>query len=79
MAATTRPGTKTITMPPAPEESVAEPVTQRKPAGSGRFRLQMDQQTKSSYATYEAAKTAGRGIKKDYPILGVAVYDSVDM
>jgi hypothetical protein len=52
---------------------------QRKPAGSGRFRLQMDQQTKSSYATYEDAKTAGRGIKKDYPILGVAVYDSVDM
>jgi hypothetical protein len=78
MAATTRPGTKTITMPPAPEESVPEPVTQRKPADSGRFRLQVDRQTKGSYATYEAAETAGRGLKKHYPILQVAVYDGVE-
>jgi hypothetical protein len=41
MAAATRPSTKTITMPPAPEESVPEPVTQRKPADGGRFRLQV--------------------------------------
>jgi len=34
-------------------------------------------QTKGSYATYEAAETAGTGTKKHYPILQVAVYDSV--
>jgi hypothetical protein len=65
-------------MPPAPEEPVQEPVTQRKAADGGRFRLQGDRQTKGSYATYEAAETAGRGIKKHYPILQVAVYDGVE-
>ncbi len=78
MATTTRQGTKTMTMASAPEESVPEPVTQRKPADSGRVRLQVDRQTKGSYATYEAAETAGRGIKKHYPILRVAVYDGVE-
>jgi hypothetical protein len=78
MATTTRLRTKTITMASAPEESVPEPVTQRKQADSGRFCLQVDRQTKASYATYEAAETAGRGIKKDYPILQVAVYDGVE-
>ena len=56
MATTIRPGTKTISMVPAPEETVPEPVTQRKQADSGRFRLQVDRQTKGSYATYEAAE-----------------------
>jgi hypothetical protein len=37
MATTARPGTKTITMAPAAEESVPEPVTQRKQT-SRRFR-----------------------------------------
>jgi len=78
MATTTRQGTKTMTMASAPEESVPEPVTQRKQADSGRFRLRVDRQTKGSYATYEAAETAGRGIKKHYPILQVAVYDGVE-
>src|SRR5262249_39753223 len=45
MATTTRQATTTITMPPAAEESVPEPVTQRKQADSGRFRLQVDRQT----------------------------------
>ena len=49
MAATTRQDTKTITMASAPEESVLERVTQRKQADSGRFRLQVDRQTKGSY------------------------------
>ena len=78
MATTPRPATKTITMPSAPEESVPERVTQRKQADSGRFRLQVDRQTKESYATYEAAEAAGLAIKKGYPILQVAVYDGVD-
>src|SRR6516162_6799578 len=68
MATTTRQATKTITMPPAAEESVPERVTQRKQADSGRFRLQVDRQTKASYATYEAAETAGLGIKKEHRI-----------
>jgi hypothetical protein len=38
----------------------------------------VDRQTKESYATYEAAEAAGLAIKKDYPILQVAVYDGVD-
>jgi len=82
MAMTTRQSTKTITMPPATmasatEESVPERVTQRKPEG-GRFRLQVDRQTKGSYATYEAAEKAGLVIKKEHPILQVAVYDGVE-
>jgi hypothetical protein len=76
MATTTRPTTKTISMPSAPEETVPEPATQRKPT-DGRFRLQVDRQTKASYATFEAAEKVGLGIKKDHPILQVAVYDGV--
>ena len=82
MAMTTRQNTKTITVPSATmasatEESVPERVTQRKPEG-GRFRLQVDRQMKNSYATYEAAEKVGLGIKKEHPILQVAVYDSVE-
>jgi hypothetical protein len=78
-----RQSTKTITMPSAtmasaPDESVPEPVTQRKQAGQRPIRPQVDRQTKGSYATYEAAEAAGLGIKKDHPILQVAVYDGVE-
>jgi hypothetical protein len=38
----------------------------------------VDRQTKGSYATYEAAEAAGVAIKKAYPILQVAVYDSIE-
>jgi hypothetical protein len=48
MATTTRQPNKTITMPSAPEESIPEPVAQRK-RGDGRFRLQVDRQMKASY------------------------------
>jgi hypothetical protein len=78
MAATTRQGTKTITMSSEPDDTVQDLVTQRKRPDSGRFRLQVDRQTKGSYATYEAAEAAGMAIKKDYPMLEVAVYDSVE-
>jgi hypothetical protein len=64
-------------MASAPEESVPEQVTQGRPA-EGRFSLRVDRQTKGSYATYEAAETVGRGIKKHYPKLQVAVYDGVE-
>ena len=72
--ATTRQGTKTITMAPEAEEL----VTQRKRPDGGRFRLQVDRQTKESYTTYEAAEAAGMAIKTAYPVLQVAVYDGVD-
>ena len=78
MATTTRQPNKIITMPSAPEESVPEPVTQRKQPDGGRFRLQVDRQTKGSYASYEAAEKVGLGIKKVHPILQVAVYDGVE-
>jgi hypothetical protein len=65
-------------MTTTPEEAVPETGTQRKQPDGGRFRLQVDRQTKASYATYEAAETAGIGIKKNYPILQVAVYDGVE-
>ena len=82
MATTTRQSTKTITrasaiMASAPEESVPEGVTQRKPS-EGRFSLRVDRQTKGSYATYETAEKAGLAIKKEHPFLQVAVYDSVE-
>ena len=77
MATTTRQPSKTITMPSAPEESVPEPVAQRKPV-DGRFRLRVDRQMKASYATYEAAEKAGLRIKKEHPILQVAVCDGVE-
>src|SRR5258706_16121869 len=74
MATTTRQNTKAITMPSAPEETVPEPVTQRKRAEGGRFGLQVDRQTKASYPTYEAAEEAGLGIKKEPPVVQVTVY-----
>ena len=61
MALTKRQGTKTITMPPVPENPAPAPVTQRKPRNGGRFRLQVDRQTKASYAPWEAAGKSGTG------------------
>jgi hypothetical protein len=51
------------------------PPDQRKKAESGQFRLQVDRQTKRSFATFEAAEQAGMAIKKSYPLLQVAVHD----
>ena len=51
------------------------------PAGQGRapmerFRLQVDRQTKTSYATHDAAETAGAAIKKAHPLVHVSIYDA---
>lgn len=69
--------TKTITMKQDPEELPEERVEQKKRPDIGQFRLQVDRQTKKSYATYEAAEEAGMAIKKKHPILQVAIYDLV--
>lgn len=75
---TARPETKTITTKkPAVEETVPEKVSQRRQPEAGPFRLQVDRQTKGSYLTLEAAEEVGLAIKKEHPIVQVAVYDSV--
>ena len=67
--------TKTITMKQDPEGSLEERIDQKNKTDSGQFRLQVDRQTKQSYATYEAAEQAGMAIKKKHPLLQVAIYD----
>lgn len=57
------------------DESPAAPVNQAR-VPLGRFRLQVDRQTKAAYAELDAAAKAGREIKKAYPIVQVSVYDS---
>ena len=71
-------GTRTITKSLNSEEPAQELLSQRKRPDIGQFRLQVDRQTKGSYTTYEAAEKAGMAIKKDHPIVQVAVYDAVD-
>jgi hypothetical protein len=55
-----------------------EVVSQRKRPEVGRFLLQVDRQTKSSYVTAENAEAAGRIIKEGHPLVQVAVYDTVE-
>ena len=62
---------------PAPD-MVQEVLSQSKRPEVGRFLLQVDRQTKGSYATAEAAEKAGMVIKKGHPIVRVSVYDSVE-
>jgi CRISPR/Cas system-associated protein endoribonuclease Cas2 len=60
-----------------PQNAIDETPSQRQRAESGRYLLQVDRQTKSSYPTAEAAQSAALVIKKGYPILQVSVYDRV--
>ena len=55
--------------------NMPEPRTQKRTTEPGRFWLQIDRQTKSSYETAEAAATAGLLIKKQFSMVQVAVYD----
>jgi hypothetical protein len=74
----TRPRTKTTINRPDQEEPAQEHLGQRQRPESGRFRLQVDRQTKASYATFDDAEGAGLAIKKGYPIVQVSVYDATD-
>jgi hypothetical protein len=76
MAALTE--TKAKTMGLDREEPAAEFFGQRKKREIGQFRLQVDRQTKASYATREAAEKAGLAIKTAFPILQVLVHDAAD-
>jgi hypothetical protein len=65
--------------PQEPASQVAQEVlSQSKRPEVGRFLLQVDRQTKQSYATAEAAETAAMVIKKSHPAVRVSVYDSVE-
>jgi hypothetical protein len=64
-----------------PDKAESEPevfFSQRKRPELGRYLLQVDRQTKGSYPTAETALSAGLAIKKDYPILHVTIYDTVE-
>jgi hypothetical protein len=60
------------------EEPAQELFSQRRKPDICQFRLQVDRQTKASFATYEAAEQAGLAIKKEYPVVRVTVYDAVE-
>ena len=74
----TRPRTKTTLDRAEPEEPASEYLGQRKRPETGRYRLQVDRQTKASYATYEDAEVAGLAIKKGHPVVQVTVYDATE-
>ena len=59
------------------KESSEEAPSQRKQTEAGRYLLQVDRQTKSSFSTFEAARSAAEQIKAGFPILQVSIYDSV--
>jgi hypothetical protein len=62
------------------QSDAGEPAEQHVGQGSrpdnGRFRLQVDRQTKASFATSDDAEKAGLAIKKQFPVVQVTVYDS---
>jgi hypothetical protein len=60
------------------EQEVEEVFSQSKRPERGRYLLQVDRQTKGSYATAETAQAAAFIIKKNFPIVKVSVYDSFD-
>jgi hypothetical protein len=57
-------------------EAVFEPHSQKKRPEPFRYRLQVDRQTKSTYATFEAAQAQGMIIKKRFSQVQVAIYDA---
>ena len=70
---TALPDAEGVSAPNTPEVQ-----TQKRKPEPGRFWLQIDRQTKSSYDTEEAAAAAGLTIKKNFSMVQVAVYDRKD-
>jgi hypothetical protein len=64
--------------PMVPEGPVLEQHGQQKRPEKDQFCLQVDRQTKASYATYEAAEQAALAIKKAHPVVRVTIYDTVE-
>ena len=69
---------KTLSNELDPEEPAQELFSQRRKPDTGQFRLQVDRQTKASFATYDAAEEAAMVIKKGHPVVRVSVYDAVE-
>lgn len=44
----------------------------------GRFRLQVDRQTKSTFESAEEAEKAGKAIKEAFPLVQVSIYDAAE-
>jgi len=65
------------TMTKVDEKPAHEVISQRRRPETGQFLLQVDRQTKASFATFEAAEAAGLVIKKNFPVVRVAIYDAV--
>jgi hypothetical protein len=59
-----------------PEEPAEEVISHRRRRENGQFLLQVDRQTKASFPTFEAAEKAGLVIKKNFPVVRVAIYNS---
>lgn len=59
----------------ADTEVVVEPQSQKRRPEAGRYRLQVDRQTKATYTTFEAAEAQGLIIKKKFAQVQVAIYD----
>jgi hypothetical protein len=71
--------TKKINMPP--KEAVLEEAPVRKGQlrpTQERYLLQVDRQTKRSFADVEEAKKAGEAVKKGYPMVMVSIYDTAE-
>jgi hypothetical protein len=57
------------------DAEVFEPQSQKRRPEAGRYRLQVDRQTKATYTTFEAAEAQGMIIKKQFKQVQVAIYD----
>ena len=66
----------TISMPKKESAEVVSPPASQARAPLGRFRLQVDRQTKATFTSLSDAEKAGRNIKKAHPIVQVSIYDA---
>ena len=61
----------------AKAEQTEEERPETEPTRTERYLLQIDRQTKRSFKTPEAARSAALEIKARFPALQVSIYDSV--
>ena len=59
-----------------PEQTEEQRLQHQQPE-TERYQLQIDRQTKRSFKTPEAARSAALEIKSRFPALQVSIYDSV--
>jgi hypothetical protein len=72
---TSPPATDAVTAPAKTDAEMEVFGSQKKKHDTGRYWLQVDRQTKGSFATVEAAEAAGLAIKKKFSQVQVAIYD----